>query len=105
MLTSPLLKHACLTSIGVLTFVSGAMAAEAIGPGSSSGTDVDLGAFEAKSDAQAASILEAFAKLDANTDGQITRSEAHPDRSLTRQFHALDRNRDGSLSPEEFATR
>ena len=35
----------------------------------------------------------------------VSRGEARKDSSLSTRFHALDRNRDGNLSPEEFATR
>jgi hypothetical protein len=94
-----------LTGIGAVAMASGVMAQPSVGPGGSSGTDLDLSAFEVKSDLEEDSLLKSFARLDTNTDGHITRNEAHKDSSLARQFHALDRNRDGNLSPEEFAAR
>ncbi len=44
-----------------------------------------------------------FAKLDANKDGKLTKSEipaAHP---LSAHFSMLDSNKDGSISKTEFA--
>jgi hypothetical protein len=85
----------------------GAVSAEPmIGPGSSSGTDIDLKAFEAATNAHdTTAVLHAFGKLDSDADGKLTRGEARADSSLTRSFRSLDRNRDGNLSPEEYAAR
>ena len=99
------LRCACVLCVASLAAPFAGNAQPAIGPGASSGTYIDLSAFELKSDAEEHSILQQFSRLDANTDGHVTRNEARRDASLSGQFRALDRNRDGKLSPEEFATR
>ena len=45
----------------------------------------------------------AFDKLDANHDGNLTKSELPNNDPLLARFGTLDMNRDGSLSPAEFA--
>jgi len=42
-----------------------------------------------------------FKSLDTNGDGYISRDEAGESVELSRRFDALDRNRDGRLSPGE----
>lgn len=44
-----------------------------------------------------------FMKLDADSDGLISVSEAAADADVSKQFASLDANKDGYLSPEEFA--
>lgn len=48
-------------------------------------------------------IEAAFAKVDVNNDGWLTRDEAAALPDLAAKFDALDRNRDGLLSLDEFA--
>ncbi len=49
-----------------------------------------------------AQITEAFRKTDADGDGKITRQEATMWSGLSRQFDAIDTNKDGSISSAEF---
>ena len=44
-----------------------------------------------------------FMKLDADSDGLISIAEAAADSDVSSQFASLDANKDGYLSPEEFA--
>lgn len=44
-----------------------------------------------------------FMKLDADSDGLISISEAAADTTVSAQFAELDANKDGYLSAEEFA--
>lgn len=46
---------------------------------------------------------ELFKKLDADSDGLISIAEAAADADVSSQFATLDANKDGFLSPEEFA--
>jgi Ca2+-binding EF-hand superfamily protein len=46
---------------------------------------------------------ELFMNLDADSDGLISIAEAAVDSSVSAQFAELDTNKDGYLSPEEFA--
>jgi EF hand domain-containing protein len=45
-----------------------------------------------------------FARLDADGDGTISRLEAMKDPEVLRTFRRADRDKDGRLDPEEFAT-
>ena len=45
-----------------------------------------------------------FAKLDADRDGYISRTEALKDPEVVRTFRRADANKDGRLDPGEFAT-
>jgi Ca2+-binding EF-hand superfamily protein len=49
-------------------------------------------------------VESAFTKADANGDGRITRDEAAKLPSIGTKFDALDKDKDGVLSLEEFAT-
>ena len=44
-----------------------------------------------------------FMKLDADSDGLISIAEAAADSDVSKEFANLDANKDGFLSPEEFA--
>jgi Ca2+-binding EF-hand superfamily protein len=50
-----------------------------------------------------AAIEAAFAKVDANNDGKLSRDEAAAFPEFAPRFDALDRNKDGLLSLDEFA--
>ncbi len=43
-----------------------------------------------------------FAKLDTNGNGKISLKEAAKDKSLTASFDAVDANKDGNVSGDEF---
>ena len=43
-----------------------------------------------------------WASLDANGDGSISKDEAAADASLSAQFAKYDKDKNGSLSPEEY---
>lgn len=47
---------------------------------------------------------EAFFQVDANQDGIISVQEAQVSESLSLQFAALDKDKNGVLSSEEFAS-
>jgi Ca2+-binding EF-hand superfamily protein len=49
-------------------------------------------------------VESAFTKVDANSDGKLTRSEAARLPTIAAKFDALDKDKDGMLSLEEFAT-
>ena len=53
--------------------------------------------------ADAPALSAEFAKLDADGDGYVSRTEALKDPEVRRTFRRADRNRDGRLDPEEFA--
>jgi len=44
-----------------------------------------------------------FAAMDKNSDGNISRSEAKSNQTLTDEFRAVDNNHDGRLSKEELS--
>ena len=46
---------------------------------------------------------DAFAKLDADKDGMVSKKEAAKDKSVTAKWDTLDTNKDGKLDPGEFA--
>jgi hypothetical protein len=48
-------------------------------------------------------VESAFSKVDTNGDGKLTRSEAARVPAIAAKFDALDRDKDGVLSLEEFA--
>jgi hypothetical protein len=50
-----------------------------------------------------AAIEAAFAKVDTNNDGKLSRDEAADFPEFALKFDALDRNKDGLLSLDEFA--
>ena len=50
-----------------------------------------------------ASIEAAFAKADADRDGRVTKKELSAMPQLLAKFDALDKNKDGALSLQEFA--
>lgn len=45
---------------------------------------------------------QAFAVLDKNSDGFLTKEEAAAEKELTKRFAKFDANKDGKLSEEEF---
>jgi hypothetical protein len=47
-------------------------------------------------------IAQAFAYIDGNKDGKLSREEAAGFRGVARHFDEADTNRDGALSREEF---
>jgi len=53
--------------------------------------------------ATARTPAQAFARADANGDGQLTLREAERYPAIAERFQQLDRDQNGSLSPEEFA--
>lgn len=50
-----------------------------------------------------ATIEADFKKLDGNNDQKVSLKEAVKDKSLAAQFDAADVNRDGFLTPDEYA--
>jgi len=54
--------------------------------------------------ADKASIERYFQALDLNGDGYVSLSEAAGDQVVVERFDKADRNRDGKLSPKEFAS-
>lgn len=52
--------------------------------------------------ASAPTSEQAFARADANGDGKLTLREAEHYPAVAARFHELDRDKNGSLSPEEF---
>jgi hypothetical protein len=48
--------------------------------------------------------VPAFSKLDVNIDGQISREEAQVDKRVAASFDKADKNRDGALSTQEYAS-
>ncbi|MCF7222478.1 hypothetical protein [Marilutibacter chinensis] len=53
---------------------------------------------------EAPPVPPAFADLDRNGDGQLTREEAAADAALTLRFDDADLNEDGLLTPTEHAS-
>ena len=43
-----------------------------------------------------------FTALDANKDGKVTQAEAQKNPAVMQMFAQADKNKDGSLSKEEF---
>lgn len=48
-------------------------------------------------------IDTAFRQTDADGDGKLSSAEVQQHQALAAKFHALDRNKDGFLSSEEFS--
>ncbi|HEV7914656.1 MAG TPA: EF-hand domain-containing protein [Albitalea sp.] len=48
-------------------------------------------------------VESAFSKADANADGKLTKDEAAKLPAIGNKFDELDKNKDGTLSIEEFA--
>lgn len=44
-----------------------------------------------------------FTALDANKDGKVTKAEAQKNPMVMQMFDQADKNKDGSLSKDEFA--
>lgn len=63
------------------------------------------GVFASETSQTTAKAIAKFETLDKNSDRQISRTEAGPDRALSNGFAFLDANGDGFLSPEEYAAR
>ncbi len=55
--------------------------------------------------AQSESGVPSFALLDADQDGMISRNEARADERVAAGFADADQDRDGYLSPGEFAAK
>ena len=66
-------------------------------PSGSSGADTG------SSSSGSSASSDAFAKLDADKDGNISKKEAAKDKGLTAKWATLDMNKDGKLDPGEFA--
>lgn len=49
-------------------------------------------------------IEHAFSLIDTDSNGRLSRSEAVAFRKVANYFDVADSNRDGTLSPQEFAT-
>ncbi len=49
-------------------------------------------------------IDHAFSLIDTDSNGRLSRTEAVAFRKVANYFDVADSNRDGSLSPQEFAT-
>ncbi len=49
------------------------------------------------------SDIPSFAVLDSNQDGLISRDEARANERVAAEFANADQDRDGYLTPEEFA--
>ena len=49
-------------------------------------------------------IAHAFRLIDTDSNGRLSRSEAVALRKVANYFDVADSNRDGTLSPQEFAT-
>jgi Ca2+-binding EF-hand superfamily protein len=59
---------------------------------------------ETKLTARDRAVIEAaFAKVDSNNDGKLSREEAAAFPDFALKFDALDRNKDGLLNLDEFA--
>lgn len=61
------------------------------------------GAQQAAPPKERAAADAAFARADANADGKLSKEEAARLPSIAAKFGELDRDQDGSLSPDEFA--
>jgi hypothetical protein len=46
---------------------------------------------------------DVFGKLDKDTDGMVSKTEAKKDKDLGKQFDTLDSNKDGKLDNAEFS--
>lgn len=82
-------RNALFAAIAATLFSAGAMAAEMdaqVSGSSASGTD-----------------SAAFAELDANADGNLSRDEVTQDPRLSSQWDTLDANRDGNVDQSEFS--
>lgn len=51
----------------------------------------------------AADYQVTFEQLDTNHDGRVTRAEVPAAHALASEFKLVDRNRNGSISPQELA--
>jgi hypothetical protein len=85
----------------ILMGAAGAVAAQDVGgsttsPSTSSAPDSGMSASGTSSTA-------AFAKLDKDQDGMISKSEAGKDSKLKTGFKTADTSKDGKLDPAEFA--
>jgi len=56
----------------------------------------------ASADRDEAESRRLFSELDRNGDGYLTRDELWSDRGRQGNWAAVDRNRDGRISPDEF---
>ncbi|NVK43956.1 MAG: hypothetical protein HWE39_22165 [Oceanospirillaceae bacterium] len=58
--------------------------------------------FAASAALHANPVEELFKGVDANQDGRISQTESTINPTLEENFAALDKNRDGFLTPDEF---
>lgn len=86
----------------ILMGAAGALSAQGMSgstpdPGTSASPDAGM------SSSTGSSSTAAFAKLDKDQDGMISKSEAGKDSKLKSGFKTADTSKDGKLDPAEFA--
>lgn len=87
-------RNALIAAIAAATFSASAFAAGL-------GTEADV---QGSANASAAGTeVGAFADLDANADGNLSREEVDRDPRLSSQWDSLDANSDGNLDQSEFS--
>lgn len=87
----------------VLMGAVGAVSAQGVGGSTSGMSPSTSGAPDSGMSASGTSSTAAFAKLDKDQDGMISKSEAGKDSKLKDGFKTADTSKDGKLDPAEFA--
>jgi hypothetical protein len=93
----PMMKpiYSALAAVALLTAAAPAFADGAGGPGGPGGDDVKARI--------ARRVDAAFAKLDADKDGRISRAEAAKGPRLSRKFDKIDADHDGYVTRAELS--
>ncbi len=91
-----------ITGLGVLVLASGSLLAQVPVGTPSDNPPSTSGSGTQSAGAAEADVKAAFDKIDAYRDGKIARNETNSYPMLNSQFNSLDKDKNGSLSLQEY---